>query len=76
MKFTKKITLQDIKKMNEAACNNPMMPDNENPAFAFNGIHTDILVAIATGKLDAKMLAKYALKANGLDENGKFIGFK
>jgi hypothetical protein len=36
---------------------------------------TAVLVAIVNGELDMKALANAALKARGLDNNGKFVPF-
>lgn len=36
---------------------------------------TDILIAVANGKLDLNKLAMLELKNRGLDKNGNWVGF-
>ena len=36
---------------------------------------TDILIAVANGKLDLNKLALLELKNRGLDKNGNWVGF-
>lgn len=54
-----------------------LLPDEENPIFAFSQTHRDILLDIANGKIDVVQLAKVELRNRGLDEQtGKWIGWK
>lgn len=50
--------------------------DDLNPRYLFQGITTDLLVAIVNKQIDTTELATYELQNRGLDEKGKWIGFK
>jgi hypothetical protein len=50
--------------------------DDLNPRFLFQGIATDLLVAIVNKQIDPVELANKELKNRGLDEDGKWVGFK
>jgi len=50
--------------------------DELNPNFIFQSSFTELLVQIASGKIDANELAKQELKNRGLDLEGKWVGFK
>lgn len=50
--------------------------DELNAEFLYNLTHTDLLVAIANGELDAVELAKKALKQRGLNLQGIWVGFR
>ncbi|HCY75957.1 MAG TPA: hypothetical protein DHV28_08540 [Ignavibacteriales bacterium] len=50
--------------------------DELNPSYLFQGIATDLLVAILKGQIDPVELAKKELKNRGLDEDGKWVGFR
>lgn len=50
--------------------------DERNPEFLFQTTHTDLLLQIANGRLDAVKQAKKVLSDRGLDKRGKWIGFK
>ena len=41
----------------------------------FACMDTDILAAIASGKIDARMVACVMMASRGLDTDGKWIGF-
>ena len=54
---------------------NDDLDDSLNPLFLFSTTDKQLLIDIATGKLNAKELAKKELSNRGYDENGKYIGF-
>ena len=50
--------------------------DDLKPKYMFCGIATDLLVAIVNKQINPAELANIELKNRGLDENGKWVGFK
>ena len=50
--------------------------DDLNPRYLFQGIATDLLVAIVNHQIDPNELANTELKNRGLDKTGKWVGFK
>lgn len=50
--------------------------DALNPLFTFQQTNQDLLVAMLNGQLDPMEMIKAELKSRGLDENGKWVGFK
>jgi hypothetical protein len=50
--------------------------DDLNSMYLFHGIATDLLVAIVNKQIDTINLAINELQNRGLDEKGKWIGFK
>ena len=50
--------------------------DDFNPRFLFQGIATDLLVAIVNSQINPVDLANKELDNRGLDTNGKWVGFK
>lgn len=51
-------------------------PDEQNPEYVFSGTHTALLVALASGELNAQALALDALANRGLDPStGRWVGF-
>jgi len=50
--------------------------DDLNPRYLFQGIATDLLVAIVNKQIDTIEIASKELQNRGLDENGKWVGFK
>jgi len=58
-----------------AAAMNGTLPDDLNPLFVFQMTHTDLLVAIAAGNLDAVQLAREELAKRGLGKAGTWVGF-
>ena len=50
--------------------------DDLNPKYLFQGIATDLLVAIVNRQIDPVELASKELDNRGLDSNGKWVGFK
>lgn len=59
----------------DAAAQLGTLSDDLNPIFLFGTAHTELLLAIATGKLDAVQLAKEELANRGLGQTGKWVGF-
>ena len=51
------------------------MSDEDNPDYIFQGESTKLVLAIASGKLDAKKLAKKELAGRGLGKKGEWVGF-
>lgn len=51
-------------------------PDDLNPKYLFSITATELLVQIASGKVDANQLAKDELRARGLNFSGVWVGFK
>ena len=49
--------------------------DDLNPRYLFQGIATDLLVAIVNKQIDPFELANKELENRGLDSNGKWVGF-
>lgn len=50
--------------------------DDLNERYIFQLIATDLLVAILKKQIDPVELANKELANRGLDENGKWVGFK
>lgn len=67
-------------KMNTTNNLNTYTPKNDsdelNPIYLYHLTATDLLVAILKKQIDPVELANKELKNRGLDENGKWIGFK
>ena len=60
-----------------AAASLGVIPDEENPIFLFNMSHTDLLLGIINGKIDAVEMARMEMRARGLDEKtGQWVGWK
>ncbi len=71
----KKITRRaEVAALNEASMNGTLR-DELNPLFVFQMTHNDLLIAIATGKLDAVQLARETLAGRGIGEGGVWVGF-
>lgn len=52
------------------------VPDEQNPAYLYSTTATALLVAIASGELNAQALALDALANRGLDPStGRWVGF-
>ena len=49
--------------------------DDLNQKYLFQGIATDLLVAIVKQQINPVELANKELQNRGLDENGKWVGF-
>ena len=52
------------------------LPDDLNPKFIFCNTATELLLQIATGKIDAVDYARKELAARGTGKNGEWVGFK
>jgi len=50
--------------------------DDLNPKYLFQGIASDLLVAIVKNQIDPVELAQRELKNRGLNDEGIWIGFK
>lgn len=50
--------------------------DDLNPRYLFQGIATDLLVAIVKKQIDPVELANKELANRGLNKNGEWVGFK
>jgi hypothetical protein len=50
--------------------------DELNPIYLYHLTATDLLVAILKKQIDPVDIASKELKNRGLDENGKWVGFK
>ena len=50
--------------------------DDQNPNYLFSVTSNDLLGAIVRGEIDVIELAKKSLENRGIDENGKWVGFK
>lgn len=51
------------------------IPDELNPAYILQGIHTSLLCKVVKGEIDLLVVARKELQSRGLDENGAWIGF-
>ena len=69
-----KIDFQDLANMKSERAEE-FVGDDLNPHFIFSGIHTDLLLAIAAGELDAMDLVRDALINRGVNKAGKWVGF-
>lgn len=58
-----------------AASMNGTLRDELNPLFVFQMTHTDLLVQIATGKLDALQMVREELANRGMGKAGTWVGF-
>lgn len=65
-----------MKKNNKNQNQEVVLNDDLNPEFIFSTVATDLLVQAVNGKIDLKELAKKTLKNRGLDNQGKWVGFK
>jgi hypothetical protein len=52
------------------------LSDDLNPIFILQGTHTDLLIAAAAGRIDLQDLARQQLANRGLDQDGRYVGFK
>ena len=50
--------------------------DDLNPKYLFQGIATDLMVAIVNKQIDPIEIANKELKKRGLDSTGKWVGCK
>jgi len=49
--------------------------DDLNPEFVFNTVHTELLLKLATGAVNAQELACKNMASRGLGRNGEWGGF-
>jgi hypothetical protein len=52
------------------------LPDDKNPIYLFSNTHADLLVQIVGNKIDSRKLALEQLRNRGLDEEGRWVGFR
>ena len=64
----------EVEALNRASMDGTLR-DELNPLFVFSMTHNDLLIAIATGKLDAVQLARETLAGRGIGEGGVWVGF-
>ena len=64
----------EVADLNKASMDGALR-DELNPLFVFQMTHNDLLVAIATGKIDAVQLAKEELANRGMGKEGTWVGF-
>ena len=53
-----------------------LLPDEENPIFLFSQTNTNLLLDIINRKIDTRELARMKLKNRGLNDEGRFEGWK
>ena len=51
------------------------MTDENNPKYMFQGTDIKLVVAIASGKINAKEYAKFEMVNRGFGKKGEWIGF-
>jgi len=49
--------------------------DDLNPEYVFNIVHTELLLKLATGAVNAQELARKNMASRGLGCSGKWVGF-
>ena len=64
----------EVAALNKASMDGTLR-DELNPLFVFQMTHNDLLVAIATSKLDAVQLAREELANRGTGKAGSWVGF-
>ena len=64
----------EVAALNKASMDGTLR-DELNPLFVFQMTHNELLVAIATGKLDAVQLAREELANRGMGKAGSWVGF-
>lgn len=69
------MTEQEFKEYNQAALKGTLK-DELNPIFIFSMTSTSLLVDMLSNRLGPKALIRQELKNRGLDETGKYVGFK
>ena len=71
------LAVWDIKKALELASKSKMneSSDDLNPRYMFTGMYTELLVKLASGKVNAQEYAKFELQNRGFDASGNWIGF-
>ena len=51
------------------------LPDEKNPLFILQTVHTDLLVKIVSRDFNITSLASRELSQRGLNDQGKYVGF-
>ena len=69
------MTTKEYQDYNQKAINGTLA-DDLNPIFILSMTNSQLLVDVLAGKYDLKELAKRELENRGLDNNGKWVGFK
>lgn len=69
------MTPEQVLKYKKAA-ENGSMPDEENPLFLFSLTNAKLLVKLLRKDFDLREMVKHELSNRGLDNSGKWIGFK
>jgi len=69
------MTRKELKKWNDKAVKGTVS-DELNPAFMLSGINSELLSKVIKGEIDLQELAKREMENRGLNENGKWVGFK
>lgn len=64
----------EVAALNKASMDGTLR-DELNPLFVFQMTHNELLVAIATSKLDAVQLAQEELANRGMGKAGSWVGF-
>ncbi len=64
----------EVADLNKASMDGALR-DELNPLFVFQMTHNELLVAIATGKLDTVQLAREELANRGMGKAGSWVGF-
>ena len=64
--------INDVKTEKEIA----ELPDDQNPVYMFSITPTELLVQIATRKIDTVDYARAELANRGIGKNGVWVGFK
>ncbi len=49
--------------------------DDLNPEYVFNTVHTELLLKLANGAVNAQELARKEMASRGLGLNGEWVGF-
>jgi hypothetical protein len=49
--------------------------DDLNPEYVFNTVHTELLLKLATGAVNAQELARKNMVSRGLGRSGEWVGF-
>lgn len=61
--------------MNKQAAELQEIADEMNPEFIFQGTPDQLLVDLASGKIDVAELVRREMANRGLDQNGVWVGF-
>lgn len=50
--------------------------DDKNPKYLFNSIDSDLVLGVASGRIDAKAIAAEQMASRGLGLGGQWVGFE